>query len=124
MELRPFLQFNKFSTWRQHSFQLRARNEFRFFNGHTTDQLRLRLQTLFLQKLFSHAETKLFYFNEFFFIIGYSKPWEWRAGFQIQQPIAKGWKVGLGYIYQNNENSNIRSVHVIQITWFYEFLLK
>ncbi len=122
-ETRPFLQVAQFFPLKNKEFQLRFRNEFRFFDRSTKDQDRLRVQLLFSHSLIPELRTKLSWFNEWFYSFGQAKPWEWRGGITIQQPVYKNWKVGIGYIYQNNEGSAIRNIHVIQMSWFYELLL-
>ncbi|MDF3025903.1 MAG: hypothetical protein K0S23_210 [Fluviicola sp.] len=122
-EIRPFLQFTQVFFSKNKQLQLRFRNEFRFFNGLTKDQDRLRLQALFSHFPVPEFRTKLIYFNEWFHICGDPRPWEWRAGITIQQPVFGNWKIGAGYIYQNNENSKTRNIHIIQISALYEFLL-
>jgi len=124
MEMRPFLQMTQLFSFKDKLIQLRFRNEFRFFNGSTKDQNRMRLQGQFSHLLIPGFNTRLYYSSEFFYICGNAKPWEWRGGISIQQTISRSWKVGLGYIYQNNENSVIRNIHIIQLSGFYEFLLK
>lgn len=122
-EIRPFLQFTQVFLPKNKQLQLRFRNEFRFFDGLTKDQNRLRLQGLFSHFLIPEFNTKLVYFNEWFYICGNVKPWEWRGGIAIQQAVSRNWKIGVGYIYQNNESSKIRNIHIIQISGLYEFLL-
>lgn len=123
-EMRPFLQMTQLFPLKNKQFQLRFRNEFRFFDGSTKDQNRVRFQVLFSHFLIPKFSTKLIYFNEWFYICGTIKPWELRGGITIQQPVFKNWKLGLGYIYQNNENSAIRNIHVLQVSGLYELLLK
>ncbi len=122
-EIRPFLQVSQFFLKKAIQFQLRFRNEFRFFDGLTKDQYRLRFQMLFSYPLHSDFKTRLLCFNEWFYVCGNKKPWEWRGGVSIQQPLFKHWKLGIGYICQNNENSAIRNVHVIQVSGSYKLLL-
>lgn len=123
-EIRPFLQMTQLFPLKNKQIQLRFRNEFRFFNGSTKDQNRMRLQVQFSHLLIPEFKTKLNCASEWFYICGSTKPWEWRGGISIQQPVSKSWKIGLGYIYQNNENSMIRNIHIVQISGFYELLLK
>lgn len=122
-EIRPFLQFTQVFLPKNKQLQLRFRNEFRFFDGLTKDHNRLRFQGLFSHFLIPAFNTKLVCFNEWFYICGNAKPWEWRGGIAIQQAVSRNWKIGAGYIYQNNENSKIRNIHIIQISGLYEFLL-
>ena len=122
-ETRPFLQVSQLFQMETIQFQLRFRNEFRFFDASTKDQNRLRFQMLFSYPLATDFNTRLLCFNELFYICGNMKPWEWRGSFSIQQPLFKNWKLGIGYIYQNNENSVIRNIHVIQVSGIYELLL-
>ncbi|WP_294675488.1 DUF2490 domain-containing protein [uncultured Fluviicola sp.] len=122
-EIRPFLQVSQLFLKKAIQFQLRFRNEFRFFDRSTKDQDRLRFQMLFSYPLHSDCKTRLLCFNEWFYICGSMKPWEWRGGVSIQQPLLRHWKLGIGYIYQNNENSAIRNIHVIQLSGSYNLLL-
>lgn len=122
-EVRPFLQVSQLFPLKTIQFQLRLRNEFRFFDGATEDQNRLRLQGLFSYPLNQDLKTRLLFFNELFYICGSIKPLEWRGGLSIQRQLFKHWKLGVGYIYQNNENSEIRNIHVIQVSGSYELLL-
>lgn len=122
-EVRPFLQVSQLFSLKTTQFQLRLRNEFRFFDGVTKDQDRLRLQLLFSYPLNSDFKTRLLCFNELFYGWGNTKPWEWRGGVSVQQPIVKNWKLGIGYFYQNNENSMIRNIHIIQVSGSCELLL-
>ncbi|AEA45893.1 DUF2490 domain-containing protein [Fluviicola taffensis] len=122
-EIRPFLQVTQLFPLKNKQFQLRLRNEFRFFDGSTKDQNRMRFQVLFSHSLISEFNTKLVYFSEWFYICGNVKPWEWRGGISIQQKVCKKWKLGAGYIYQNNESGAIRNIHIIQVSGIYELLL-
>lgn len=122
-ELRPFLQITRIFPFKNQQLQLRFRNEFRFLNAATKDQDRLRLQIQFSRLLVHGSKTKLLCFNELFYSCAGSKPWEWRAGVAIQRNLYGGWRGALGYIYQNNENSTIRNIHVIQLSVLHEFLL-
>ena len=123
-EIRPFLQVTQLFPLKNKQFQLRFRNEFRFFDGSTKDQNRMRLQVLFSHSLISEFNTKLVYLSEWFYICGNLKPWEWRGGISIQQKVSENWKIGVGYIYQNNESGGIRNIHIVQISGLYELLLK
>lgn len=123
MEVRPFIQVIQHFPLKGIQLQLRFRNEFRFFDGSTKDQDRMRFQLQLSHILISDLNTRLLYFNEWFYSCGNVKPWEWRGGISMQQPVAENWKVGIGYIYQNRENSVIRNVHIIQLSGLYEFLL-
>ncbi|MGV3611587.1 MAG: DUF2490 domain-containing protein [Fluviicola sp.] len=122
-EIRPFLQVTHLFPLKNKQLQLRFRNEFRLFDRTTKDQNRLRFQVLFSHSLVNKFHAKLIYFNEWFYSFGVTKPWEWRGGITILQPVSKNWKLGAGYIYQNNENSPIRNIHIIQVSGLYEFLL-
>lgn len=122
-ELRPFLQFTQLFPLKNKQLQIRFRNEFRLFDGATEDQDRLRAQVLFSHVLIPEFNTKIAYLNEWFYSCGQVKPWEWRGGITIQQPVSENWKAGLGYIYQNNENGAVRNIHVVQVSIFYELLL-
>lgn len=122
-ETRPFLQVSQLFLMKTIQFQLRFRNEFRFFDRSSKDQDRLRFQMLFSYPLHSGFKTRLLCFNEWFYICGTTKPWEWRGCVSIQQPLFRHWKLGIGYIYQNNENNVIRNIHVIQLSGSYELLL-
>lgn len=121
-EIRPFLQITHLFPMKNKQLQLRFRNEFRFFDRKTKDQNRLRFQMLFSHSLFNKFNTKLIYLNEWFYGCGTIKPWEWRGGITLVQPVSKNCKLGVGYIYQNNENSLIRNIHIIQVSGLYEFL--
>lgn len=123
-EIRPFLQMTQLFQLKNKQILLRFRNEFRFFNESTKDHNRMRLQVQFSHLLIPEFKTKVNYLSEWFYICGNVKPWEWRGGISIQQTISKSWKIGLGYSYQNNENSTIRNIHIVQISSFYELLLK
>lgn len=79
-ETRPFLQLTRLFPLKGGQFQLRFRNEFRFFDRSTKDQDRLRAQMLFSHSLIQKLQTKLTYFNEWFYSVGQTQPWEWRGG--------------------------------------------
>lgn len=123
-EIRPFLQVVRTFSFGKQQLQWRFRNEFRFFDRTTGDQNRLRLQLQFSRLLHARFQTRILYFNELFYICGNLTPWEWRTGVAIQQTLSGNWKVGLGYSYQNNQNSRIRNVHIVQLSILHKLLLK